>query len=79
MPVVRFFARFREEIGIDRVWIDFEGSLKEILNILIKDHPEVRGFVEEGFVAVNCRIVEDLEVRVGRCDEVAILPRFSGG
>lgn len=80
MPRIKFFARFREEIGRDSIDLNVDDvSLKEVIDILSEGYPKVKDFVEEGFLAVNREIVKDLSVKVKRDDEIAFLPKFSGG
>ncbi len=80
MPKIKFFARFRERIGVDVINLDVDGvSLKDIVEMIARDHPEVKEFIEEGFLAVNHRIVNDMKLIVKKNDEIAFLPKFSGG
>ncbi len=80
MPIIKFFAKFREEIGFGVLRLDVDNlSLNELIEVLARDYPKVRDFVKEGFLAVNRRIVRDTNTIVKRDDEVAFLPKFSGG
>ncbi len=80
MPTIKFFAKFREEIGIESIYLDIDNlSLNEIIEVLARDYPKVREFVKEGFLVVNHRIVNDLKEVIKRDDEIAFLPKFSGG
>ncbi len=80
MPKIKFFARFKEEIGKDVIEVQADNiSLKELLENLSKDYPKIKEFVEEGLVAVNHEVVNDLKMKIKNSDEIAILPFFSGG
>ncbi len=80
MPKIKFFARFKEEIGKEVIEISADNiSLEELLEKLSKDYPKIREFVEEGLVAVNHEVVNNLKIKIKDTDEIAILPFFSGG
>ncbi len=80
MPKIRFFARFREEIGRDTIEVDVDNiSLENLLSHLIKHYPKIGEFIKEGLIAVNHEIVKDLKIKVKKDDEIAIFPYFSGG
>ncbi len=80
MPKIKFFARFKEELGKDVIEVQADNiSLEELLEKLSKENPKIREFVEEGLVALNHEIVNDFKIKIKNTDEIAILPFFSGG
>ncbi|MCS7103114.1 MAG: molybdenum cofactor biosynthesis protein MoaE [Candidatus Korarchaeum sp.] len=78
MVSLRVFGWLSDLLGFKNSELEFEGSLKELLNSL---RGELEEMVREGRVqvALNHELIRDLSVKVSRSDVVAIFPSFSGG
>ena len=74
---VRFFARYRELVGKDKIEMEVEegATVASLKKRLEKEFPELGGI---DLVAINNEYVEP-EYRLREGDEVALLPPLSGG
>lgn len=77
---VRLFAALRERVGEDRVSVFLEGdaSVRDLVEAVVRKHPEVAPFERYIRVAVNLRYVSG-DSRVAAGDEVAFISPVSGG
>jgi len=74
--VFRLYAKFREQLGTSRVELDLEDGAT-VMNALGE---LFHGNVPKGLmVAVNDRLVESLDTRLGDGDVVDVMPPASGG
>jgi len=74
--VFRLYAKFREQFGTSRVELDLEdgATVMDALGELF------HGDVPKGLmVAVNSRLVEDLDTKLRERDVVDVMPPASGG
>jgi len=82
MVRVRFFAGFRERLEMDALEIELERPmmLREFMEMLTKEHPEIGRLLEDGraTIAVNHEVARMEQVIAGD-DEIAIFPPVSGG
>ena len=84
MVKVKLFANFREIVGSKEIEINAK-SVKELLDLLVKDHPELEEHFSEDklkeyvHIMVNGKIVENLDTKLKQNDVVAIFPPVSGG
>ena len=74
---VRFFARYRDLVGEERMEIELEqgATVASLKKRLEKEFPELGGI---DLVAINNEYVEP-QYRLRDEDEVALLPPLSGG
>lgn len=77
---VQLFASVREAVGKDRVRVTLEpgASAADLLDVLEREHPALRGARRAFAVAVNQEIVR-LGHPLGAGDEVALIPPVGGG
>lgn len=81
MPVtVRLFAALRDRVGEDRVsvFLEEDSSVRDLVEAVVRKHPEVAPFERYLKVAVNSRYVSG-DARVVSGDEVAFISPVSGG
>ncbi len=78
MVLIRLYGWISEDIGWREKEIEFRGSLKVLLALIDE---EIENMVARGklLVAVNHKVVNDLDEKIGGNDIVAVLPIFSGG
>jgi len=84
MVRVKLFANFREIVGSRELEVDAK-SVRELLDLLVKNYPKFKEYFSEDklkeyvHIMVNGKIVEDLSERLNQNDTVAIFPPVSGG
>ncbi|RLI71900.1 molybdopterin synthase sulfur carrier subunit [Archaeoglobales archaeon] len=84
MVKVKLFANFREIVGSKEIEVNVK-SVKELLDLLVKDHPKLKDHFsgdkikEYVHIMINGKIVDDLNVGLKQNDVVAIFPPVSGG
>jgi len=85
MVRVKLFANLREIVKTSELTVEARTPM-ELLSELVKQFPDLKKYLfKDGDVsdyirvAVNGKIVDDLEVELKEDDVVAILPPFSGG
>ncbi len=78
MVHIRLYGWISEDRGWREKEIEFRGSLKDLLALVDE---KIGDFVLRGklLIAVNHRVVSDLDEKIGGNDIVAVLPIFSGG
>lgn len=78
---LKFFARLREETGVDEMQIDVDQvqQLSDVKPYLIAQHPQWQSYLERNLMtAVNQQMTtDDIELKEG--DEVALFPPVTGG
>ncbi len=77
---VKFFAYARELVGEKNIVVEVERgiSIKEFIDTIIYDYPDLENIREQLIIAVNKTTVRpDKIVKDG--DEVALLPPVAGG
>jgi len=78
MPTVRYFSFVREKLGLTEEEINFEGTVREFKEFLVKRHPEISDMIGSLRIAVNEEYVGDNSM-IKRGDRVALIPPVSGG
>ena len=81
---MKLFANFREIVGSREIEVNAK-SVRELLNLLVKDYPKLKEHFNEDrlgeyvHIMVNGRIVGDLDAKLKQNDIIAIFPPVSGG
>lgn len=78
MVKVKLFANFREVAGRREVDVDAE-NLIELLEKLKNEFPEFEKLYGYAIIMVNGKRIENIDLKLGSEDVVALLPPVSGG
>ncbi|GAB6066299.1 molybdopterin converting factor subunit 1 [Aquifex pyrophilus] len=78
MVELRYFSILREKLGKSSEELEFEGSVKELKELLKERYPEIKNILESVRFAVNEEYVSD-DFKIKRGDRVALIPPVSGG
>lgn len=79
---ILLFAQAREAVGRTRLVLPIApvgASLREILDLLVDEHPRLRSVLPRCRFAVDGAYVGSVATRVAPGTEVAIHPPYSGG
>lgn len=78
---VKFFASYRELIGIDEeeYCIERGGQLKLLKKKVVSAHPSLKDVKGPILTSLNKKLIDDGEIELKDGDEVAFFPSFSGG
>ena len=77
---LRLFAGAREAVGASLVSVSINSgaSAREVVNVVVADHPDLARIASIARIAVNLEYVPDTTM-VNENDEVALIPPVSGG
>lgn len=77
---VKFFASYKEALGLDELPLELEEGtdVSSLLEILRRDHPKLGNLLETLVVSVNLEYA-GYETKLKDGDEIALLPPVSGG
>ena len=74
------FASFREAVGAGSVRLELgpQPTVRELIDALRREHPQLGPALDSAMVAVNLEYVGS-DYRLDEGDEVALIPPVSGG
>lgn len=78
---VRYFAVFRERLGLDQETIELPESadVAAAIQYLSERHAAIAGLAGRYRVALNQTMISQLDTRLGDGDEIALIPPVAGG
>ncbi|WP_461832101.1 molybdopterin converting factor subunit 1 [Aquifex sp.] len=78
MVELRYFSILKEKLGKSSEILDFEGSVRELKEVLKEKYPQIESILESVKFAVNEEYVDD-DFKIKKGDRVALIPPVSGG
>lgn len=78
---VKFFASYRELIGIDKeeYYLERGDQLKLLKKKVVSAHPSLKDVKDPILTSLNEKLIDEEEIELKDGDEVAFFPSFSGG
>ena len=78
---VLYFAGAKDATGKRRESIKLpeDTTISELLSVISSTHPKIRNILNRMQIAVNYKVVVDVDAILKEADEVALLPPVSGG
>lgn len=75
-----FFGPLKDHLGSESI-VELRGSItiKQALQIVSADHPEISPLLERCAFAVNMDYVTEVTTTLNNDDELALIPPVSGG